>query len=290
MGGMSLNDAGVDPTRTLCSSGEENTGTDSINVAGDINQPVSRVRTKATTMTVEPQAAALLAHVVSQMQQNVDFLVSQNYISSSDASVIKAKLPNPTLDTPRERGPPVRRTIPQPPARAPLQAQALWAYNLNGEVCIISGLLVAAIEFTRIQQEPEDLSFAAGDIIEIVAETNDDWWMGKAHGVQALFPASYVEKIDSSKIDSSKIDSSNSDKPMQKFRTPPPYSTNMPPANGVDTGLQPAPGQEEKKKGFSKYKSTVCIINAFPFCLKLKSKYSWLTLRLEVSDLAPVLQ
>jgi LAS seventeen-binding protein 1/2 len=44
-------------------------------------------------------------------------------------------------------------------------------------------------------KEPNDLSFRAGDIIEIVAETNADWWTGRLNGNQGLFPSNYVEKI-----------------------------------------------------------------------------------------------
>lgn len=32
-------------------------------------------------------------------------------------------------------------------------------------------------------------------MIEIVEETNPDWWTGKINGRQALFPSSYVEKV-----------------------------------------------------------------------------------------------
>lgn len=46
-----------------------------------------------------------------------------------------------------------------------------------------------------IPKEPNDLSFRAGDIIEIVAETNADWWTGRLNGNQGLFPSNYVEKI-----------------------------------------------------------------------------------------------
>lgn len=70
---------------------------------------------------------------------------------------------------------------PTPPAIVEPEVQygrAIWAYNQDG-------------------QESDDLSFAAGDIIEIVVETNADWWTGKNHGRQALFPSNYVEKISS---------------------------------------------------------------------------------------------
>lgn len=99
----------------------------------------------------DPQTAALLAHVVSQIEQNVNFLASQNYISQSDASNILTKLPNvngaddvnqlnsrmanlmptPMMPTPSPR------VVPRAPMAAPSgsQAKALWAYNENGEVC-----------------------------------------------------------------------------------------------------------------------------------------------------------
>jgi hypothetical protein len=80
-----------------------------------------------TVMSVpsDPQAAALLAHVVSQLHQNVEFLASQNYISASDASAILAKLP---------AGPTGTDSIPQRPEPGITKARALWPYNDNGEV------------------------------------------------------------------------------------------------------------------------------------------------------------
>lgn len=91
----------------------------------------------------DPQATALLAHVVSQMQSNVDFLVSQNYISSSDASTIMSRLPTdagvnhivPRAQAMSVSAPqaPARRGVPAP-SRNVQQARALWAYNEHGQV------------------------------------------------------------------------------------------------------------------------------------------------------------
>ena len=39
------------------------------------------------------------------------------------------------------------------------------------------------------------MTFAAGDIVEIVEESNADWWVGRLNGKQGLFPSNYVEKI-----------------------------------------------------------------------------------------------
>lgn len=45
-------------------------------------------------------------------------------------------------------------------------------------------------------QDPNDLSFEAGEVIEIITETNADWWTGRSKaGKQGLFPSNYVEKF-----------------------------------------------------------------------------------------------
>ena len=95
----------------------------------------------------DTKAAALLTHVVSQMQSNVDFLVSQNYISSSDASAIMSRLPTSPRDNQivsqaqamsiNPSVAPGRRGIPPPPPPASrVQARALWPYNEDGHVRI----------------------------------------------------------------------------------------------------------------------------------------------------------
>ncbi|KAL5526077.1 hypothetical protein ACEPAG_7415 [Sanghuangporus baumii] len=174
---------------------------------------------------VDPKSSALLAHIVSQTQSNIDFLVSQNYIRASDAAGILSKLADITVNTQSassnagsetstvvssnedvrnpvlsvadrmrqlsmvppsepERAPsppkavmmPARRIIPPPPPHVQ-QAKALWDYNADGS-------------------DPNDLSFRSGDIIEIISETNADWWTGRLpNGRQGLFPSNYVEKL-----------------------------------------------------------------------------------------------
>ncbi|KAH9178372.1 SH3 domain-containing protein [Lactarius sanguifluus] len=134
-----------------------------------------------------PDPSALIAHIVSQTRQNVEFLISQGEISHDVGRGIIAKLPtvneSPPLSQPSidysphgpPSGPPARRNI--PPSQPSIQrAKALWSYNESG-------------------LEPNDLSFRAGDVIEIVAETNTDWWTGKSNGKQGLFPSNYVEKF-----------------------------------------------------------------------------------------------
>jgi hypothetical protein len=206
----------------------------------------------------DPQNAALVAHIVSQIEQNVNFLASQNYISNGDASAILTRLPNvnnelasrvANLDIGNRNIPPaaIPRQIPPPPSAA--QSRALWAYNENGE-------------------DPNDLSFVAGDIIEIVEETNVDWWTGKVNGKQGLFPSTYVARLPSTAAASNSGDvaattattTTTTKKPYKPFgaayhglNSPPP-----PPEQGVNSvGLQEKEGTEAKKDRLSQYKHTI---------------------------------
>lgn len=108
-------------------------------------------------------SSALLAHIVSQTRQNVEFLMAQNEISRDAGQRILAQLPNssdvavrdlseqtrrmtipsPSPQPPSEydrssvppSGPPARRNNAQPPPSLQ-QARALWAYNDHGAVSI----------------------------------------------------------------------------------------------------------------------------------------------------------
>jgi hypothetical protein len=92
----------------------------------------------------DPQNAALVAHIVSQIEQNVNFLASQNYISDGDASAILTRLPNASQDEMASRAanlnigsrnippPAMPRSTPAPPTAT--LSRALWAYNENGQV------------------------------------------------------------------------------------------------------------------------------------------------------------
>ncbi|PMD23612.1 hypothetical protein NA56DRAFT_701012 [Hyaloscypha hepaticicola] len=44
-------------------------------------------------------------------------------------------------------------------------------------------------------QAEGDLSFTAGDVIEIVTRTNNEneWWIGKLNGKEGQFPGNYVK-------------------------------------------------------------------------------------------------
>ncbi len=133
----------------------------------------------STTTTME---TTLLTHIASQTASNIDFLVANGYVTQAEAAGLQRKLSSlQASSTPASVRSSTFRSpsLPPPaitPAPAVVRAKALWAYNLDAS-------------------DPDDLSFAAGDIITIVEETNADWWLGEHNGCKALFPANYVEKI-----------------------------------------------------------------------------------------------
>jgi hypothetical protein len=109
--------------------------------------------------------------------------------------------------------------------------------------------------------DESDLSFAAGDIIEIVEETNADWWTGRVHGKQGLMPSSYVEKLREPVEQAPAANgASGTAKPVYKPFGAAYHGTAAPPPAGQgvnNVGLQEAPDTEAKKDRFGKYKNTL---------------------------------
>jgi len=103
---------------------------------------------------------------------------------------------------------------------------------------------------------------SAGDIIDIVEETNADWWTGRNGGQKGLFPSNYVQKLPpepSSQPYQEKpygapgyTDHDNHPPPQQISMNP---GVNTPAVNSV--GLQPDEGQDKKKNKFGKFGNTV---------------------------------
>ncbi|KAG7089633.1 hypothetical protein E1B28_011296 [Marasmius oreades] len=182
-----------------------------------------------TALSLDDKKAALLAHVVEQIEKNVTFLVSEDYLPEANASAFLSTLSNisyqqfekittrtmaPPQPTRRPSGgvptpfatvsplstPPATPSL--PPRSAPRQVstsfttetpratpslpattvsqfttcRAIWGFNENGE-------------------SSDELSFTAGEIIEIVEESSSDWWLGRVNGTEGLFPSSYVDKL-----------------------------------------------------------------------------------------------
>lgn len=101
----------------------------------------------------ELQTAALLGHIAGQMQLNVAFLESQNYLSPQDAATMKdiiARLPVQTQTTlttttqvrvvgspalgGRAVPPPSRQLAATPSRGATVYSRAIWGYNEDAVV------------------------------------------------------------------------------------------------------------------------------------------------------------
>lgn len=80
-----------------------------------------------------------------------------------------------------------KKPAPPPPKKPkPLIATATAAASPKIET--------ATALYDFVAQTPADLSFEAGDVIEIVRRSGkeDDWWTGKLRGKQGTFPGNYV--------------------------------------------------------------------------------------------------
>ncbi|KAF8134857.1 SH3-domain-containing protein [Boletus edulis] len=188
-------------------------------------------------MPHELQTAALLGHIASQMQLNVAFLESQSYLSPQDAATMKqiiGRLPVQTQISVATTTQWQRRTY----------ARAIWGYNEGGS-------------------EANDLSFAAGDMIEVISQKNGDWWLGKFRGKEGLFPSNHVEQVESGALAPAPVTNTmattSTGRPYHPFGAAL-HGMDAPPQNGAGVnsiGLQQASGQAEKKSKYGALGNTM---------------------------------
>lgn len=115
-----------------------------------------------------------------------------------------------------------------------------------------------------------DLSFSAGEIIDIIEETNTDWWKGKTpKGDIGLFPSSYVEKLSSAVV------------PGRRFVPVPTKSTYDPMAVSVPPPAQSLEVEQAppKKNKFGKYGDTVMCSHSLNLRVLLIYRFSWRNLQ-----------
>ncbi|EAU85585.1 hypothetical protein CC1G_06298 [Coprinopsis cinerea okayama7 len=154
-------------------------------------------------MTGPPDAA--LDFILSQTKQNVQYLLARKAMGEKDGEDILFKLTcsqsalamaptdevqnrGPSFQGERnsfssekkergtEQGSRLRPSVPAPPTPCLFRAKAIWGYNEDNK-------------------EPNDLSFREGDIVDIISETNADWWTGRYNGKTGLFPSAYVSRV-----------------------------------------------------------------------------------------------
>lgn len=220
--------------------------------------------------------SAFVSHLVSQTRANIDFLHTQGYLTVDDAANIQSKLATATVKTsdkavnlpvpahqqhtPTPGHQPHPPNPPQPPQPTPSypRARVLWAYNEDGRVRNFA-TLSSISPLTLIPKDPNDLAISVGDIIDIVEETNADWWSGRNRGKQGLFPSNYVQKLPPEPTLQPYQEKAYGVPGYTSYGNhPPPQqvnpSDNLPAVNSV--GLQPDEGEGKKKK-FGKFGNTV---------------------------------
>lgn len=202
--------------------------------------------------------STFVSHIVSQTRENILFLQDQGCLTVADATAVLSKLPavptkatgvksvNPPVSTPQ---PPTQVSIPQPhPTQPPKptpsypRARAIWAYNEGGK-------------------EPNDLIMSAGDVVEIVEETNADWWTGRNKGKEGLFPSNYVEKLPPERSSQPHKEKLYGAEGYSNPGNLPPQQPHLSPIDDTpavnSVGLQPDEGQDKKKKKFGRFGNTM---------------------------------
>ncbi|KAG9315279.1 SH3 domain-containing protein [Chiua virens] len=128
------------------------------------------------------ESHTLFAHVFAQTRQNIELLVAHKELSEADGEEILYRLGACKAERHAEDSSVVslvQRTqgLSMSPGPTPpkVEARAIWGWT---------------------SEDPNDLAFEAGDVIEVITETNPDWWTGRNRsGKQGLFPSNYVEKL-----------------------------------------------------------------------------------------------
>ncbi|KAJ3886763.1 SH3 domain-containing protein, partial [Lentinula edodes] len=195
-----------------------------------------------TTFMSPIDSEALVQFLIAQTRSNISFLISQHQISPVAGREILDRLPNAGTSIPdpvmvlsqqasniRISGPSTppptsygSRDYNSPTPLGTVKAKALWGYNESGE-------------------DPQDLSFQSGDIIEIVQETNNDWWTGRYRGREGLFPSNYVEKLPPSSPLSRPPPPPGGYGPPPGGYGPPPGGYGPPPPSGYYQSSPPQP-------------------------------------------------
>ncbi len=47
--------------------------------------------------------------------------------------------------------------------------------------------------YDHVAEADDELTFNVGQLIEVVATSDDGWWKGKCNGKEGLFPVNYVD-------------------------------------------------------------------------------------------------
>ncbi|KAG8745135.1 hypothetical protein FRC10_008746 [Ceratobasidium sp. 414] len=180
----------------------------------------------------------LLSHTLDRVRADLALLEVVGCISAEDMRVIQGRLPSSVV-TAREERKEEEKSVPSalgrsppppPPVRAPSvpKAEAKWDYE---------------------SKDPADLSFKAGDIIEIVEEPSEDWWVGRLNRRQGMFPSNRCTKIE--------VEATPNGAPRRFLSTHASGNTFSEKTGMNKLGLKPPAVDQEKKDKYGKLKGTM---------------------------------
>ncbi|KAI6025575.1 hypothetical protein F5J12DRAFT_438787 [Pisolithus orientalis] len=159
-------------------------------------------------------------HIFSQTQQNIEHLIAYNQIPQDEGRDILAKLGarSPTSSTsahiisqtrqnvelliaydqiPRVHGRDILARLSHAGSLSSTSVTDLTqkASDLSISPPLTTGVQAVTLDSWR-SEDPSDLSFRAGEVIEIVSEAEEYWWIGRNQaGKEGGFPPVYVKKV-----------------------------------------------------------------------------------------------
>ena len=80
-----------------------------------------------------------------------------------------------------------------------MSQHVIWNYFLFSFSCpeISTDTLYRAIAKYSFKAHNDDqLSLEAGQIVEILVEHENGWWLGRVNGMEGFVPSNYVKKLD----------------------------------------------------------------------------------------------
>ncbi|ORZ16906.1 SH3 domain-containing protein [Absidia repens] len=176
---------------------------------------------------------ALANHVLQSIQKDLDFLKSHQYINTQAYNDILHILPTHLSDnntgSSYSAGSPYsnKGAMPSPAANYNNNSGTPPPPPPNYSAATSLESVEALYDFQG--QNPQDLSFRQGDIIQVTEHVNNDWWKGSLQGRTGLFPSGYVQKCIAPRQEKSTPPST----PARNSMPPPPPSMGQPPSSNL---------------------------------------------------------
>jgi hypothetical protein len=155
--------------------------------AGDFTRRGSAIATTPTaagTAVLSPKGSSNNLPTATKVGSN-PFEASGNPFGGSESSASAPKAPAGGPPPPPS-GPPPSGSVPPPPMSGPPPPP-------NAPAAAPKALIVQALYDIDEVEADDELTFKAGDMIEVLETGEDGWWKGRLYGRVGLFPVNYVK-------------------------------------------------------------------------------------------------